>query len=159
MTRLRMPAYGKALYERRQAGDHPLGCELVFAQFWPPAGTSTLPRLALKPAEYRPGTYDFRVVIGMHVRIQCGRDFRIRPLLQLAGELGAWASFVEIAGYWERPVTAQLLSFRAGRESGRRAWPRWWPRETEQVNNGRIKLWLEAAEGRLGQESEERRAA
>jgi hypothetical protein len=161
MKRLRMPAYGNALHERRMAGDHPLECVLEFSDFWPkvPEGSLTPPRLALSPREYRPGVYDFRVVVGMVVTIRCGRGVRTRPLLWLAGELGKHAAYIDIEGHWRHRVSAQLLAFRLGRESGRRAWAPWWPRETERINSERIQLWLKAAQGRLEQETQERRAA
>lgn len=159
---MRLPAYGKALLARRQAGDHPLSCVVSFAPFIPapqsPEAFQTQPMLALKTSEYRRGVYDFRVLIGMRVVIRCGRGVRLRPLLWLTGEIGQHAATVTIEGYWAEPQTADSLAWRFGRASGICRWPRWWPLDIEKANRERKALWAGAALARFRQ-AEERRAA
>lgn len=105
----RFPAYGKRLYERRLQGDHPWGIDFIYGEDWVrvDAATSIFDLLAIKPQDYRPGLFDFRVVAGLAVHlidrssIECWfadeDDEGFDKFWHLIGELGRWSGRLSVS--------------------------------------------------------------
>ncbi|HJT63099.1 MAG TPA: hypothetical protein VJ797_15625 [Burkholderiales bacterium] len=160
-TRLKLPAYGKALMNARRAGDHPLVVHVIYGEkwfeeplcLWQCAGACH-PKLCLKPAEYAPGIYDFRCVTGLEVALFDQPAASVMPadkIFDLIGEIGRWAAdiHVHVEGD-ELPPSASRLAlcqrnFRHVNDpEHNHGWPRWWSAEIEQVNERRRQDWVDA---------------
>lgn len=156
MTRLKLPAYGKQLLLDRRAGKHPLTVTLVYGDRWYEGKN---PKICIKPEDYQPGQYDFRVVAGVQVIVidqlvgasEC--DEKPRPptfgkFYDLLSELAAadgwlYIEWPKTAGWpaIEATQLARNARWRTGDGSAEQ-WPRWWNDELEARQQRRRTQWL-----------------
>jgi hypothetical protein len=156
MTRLKLPAYGKQLLERRRAGDHPLEVAFILGEDW---RDGQEPRLCINPQDYEPGRYDFRVVAGTRVLVldqalgagECDENARpptFGKFYDLIGELAEFAAVVEIewplrSGWMRREIQEMAWTARWYDPSIRRMiWPRWWSDERNTAYSDRFEPWI-----------------
>lgn len=146
MTRLKLPAYGKQLLADRRAGKHPHIVTLIYGERWQDRAR---PLIAIKPEDYAPGKFDFRLVAGVCVHLidQAGGandcDAYVRPpvygkFYELLRELGAVGAFVVV--YFSgnppmRPSTLEEISVVNrwyDREADAMRWPQWWSEDLQE---------------------------
>lgn len=144
------PAYARALLQERREGRHPRQITLVYGNDWR-AGDA--PRICLKPADYEPGRFDFRVVAGCKVIVldqEMGAaelDRYVRPTkwgkaYDLFGELAAAGAYVEVAWPERSGWPSVTLDALAAGFDGRQR-PPWWSEEREQRHQAAQIGWLE----------------
>ncbi len=188
-----MPAYGKALLNNRHRGFHPLNVDVLYGDDWREASTRMalekkvfvkdglharpyearwlkevgVPMLALRPREFAPGVFDFRVVTGCMVALRDGAggaaDFDVDESVtglgqrftrwgifyDLVAELAAYAADVTVfdAQWPEGQLMSSFAFSIRHRDSATRrmCWPRWWSDEIEEKRGRREFHWYGAA--------------
>lgn len=153
---MRLPAYGRPLLEARRAGDHPARVLFVFGDYW--KAESPHPKLALKPGDYAPRRFDFRLVAGVPVDVLERSDGALHQgtpkYLWLAGELARWACEVTLRVPYalyrgqaesDRTVTDAGMLARCQRryDAAKRAfvWPAWWNEDLDCAYGEQGKRW------------------
>jgi len=124
-----MPAYAKALLDRRRAGDHPLTVNVVLGNAW---WAVKEPKICVKPEDYAPGVFDWRVVAGLRVVVF---DEDVALFIAgggftgwLVGELADFAAQVDVM-WGSDTVCADVVAW-LNRSGGK--WPEWWSAERER---------------------------
>jgi hypothetical protein len=179
-TPLKMPAYAGALRKLRRAGNHPACVHLIYGHNWRAPTCCFLGRMfapglhftvAVSPAEYEPGLFDFRAVLGLPVavfdQVRAVDEFKdadarhavphgFGPFYTMLGEVARCAAEVEVhSPQWAVPQSANDMAFAmragVGRADAERnhGWPAWWSQEIEDLNAARRQQWIAAvtAEG------------
>lgn len=173
-ARLKLPAYGKALLQRRRADDHPLCVHLVIGDDWrAPVKCSwqmpgeVHPLLAIKPDDCRAGVFDWRPVAGLNVvlldQAELALDFQNPdaaharnwghgPFYFLLGEIALLAADIEIIGSYSMyslsafRIAYSLRDSRLKQDPEKNnGWPSWWSDEIETLNAKRRQTWCRAA--------------
>lgn len=172
MSRLKLPAYGRALLEQRRAGEHPLCVHVIVGDDWRAVLDCTWlgfgcahPVLALRPEDCAPERFDWHLVAGLNVVVfdQAGlmavyqpadashaRPWGHGPIYAVIGEIARYAADVEIRSGTELAnahFLAQLardVRFKNDPEQNH-GWPAWWSAETEALNAQRRQTWCKAA--------------
>jgi hypothetical protein len=150
---MKLPAYGKALWQRRLLNERPRVAQLIVGNFWRKNLwiKSDIPRLAVKTTPWHTPQgerYDWRVVAGMDVIAIDARDADERE----AGP-GGWDAWLWLLAEVHRYATAvwmvtptialpnpqdplspeadlevyAFLNCAFDRESNEFSWPPWWP--------------------------------
>lgn len=166
MRHLKLPAYGKRLLLARRAGFVPLVVHFIFGFrwfeeplcSWSCAGAAH-PKLALKPDDYVPRVYDFRVLTGLQVALfdqeaALGSDEpNLRfPVFSLIGEIAAcsaavWVHSPALDTEWLAHDMARSF-FRVSKRKDpehNHGWPGWWSADIEKNNAKRRETWLTVA--------------
>lgn len=126
-----LPPYGRPLLQARRQGVHPRVVGVVFGDDWRGAQR---PFLAVSPARFVPGRYDWRVVAGVNVVLfdragavaggDCQDDF-----FALIGELVDADAYVELrypqGGQWVT-LDPGLWAYDHRINDPQRRWPVWW---------------------------------
>lgn len=157
--RLKLPAYGKKILLERRAGKHPHTISVIYGDDWYGAAQSCQAILCLKPAEYQPGIYDFRMVAGCEAHVYDELDgfaehnVRETPptfgkLFDLIAELAAADACVSVCwpGDWRRHQRgageiAQCMRW-FNQPLHHYVWPRWWNDALEAKHAARESAWL-----------------
>jgi len=150
---MKLPAYGKALWQRRLLNERPRVAQLVIGNFWRKKIwlKADIPRLAVKTSPWhtdRGERYDWRVVAGMDVIAIDVRDADEREAgvdgwdawLWLLAEVQRYAAAVWMVSPTialpnpQEPFSPEadlevyaFLNQVIDRESKTRRWPPWWP--------------------------------
>ena len=139
---MKLPAYGKRLLDERRAGKHPLEVTLVYGDDW---YVGKLPRICIKPDEFEPAKYDFRMLAGLRVNVfdEFGLALKAEgKVFDLLGELGQIAAAVWVRwplrfGQAEIEMTDIALRQRIDG-----VWPHWWNAEVDQKYLARFDAWF-----------------
>lgn len=100
-----MPAYGRALFDARLAGQHPLTAWVILGDDWGRL-PADFPAVCIGD-DWLPGTTDWRLLAGLPVRVVCrwpwseDQDHPLGwlPFLSLLGELAQVAA--PVVAYWQ----------------------------------------------------------
>lgn len=126
----RMPAYGKALLERRRAGDHPLTVNVVLGNAW---WKVKEPKICVKPEDYAPGVFDWRVVAGVRALVVANDAFRAGGDAAKVGDLlGELADHAAVVDLWCGDGAAVSADVYAWGERKLGKWPEWWNAERDR---------------------------
>ncbi len=131
---MKLPAYAKGLIAKRMAGQHPPRIQFIFGEDWTPIPTlGATPLLAILPGQYRPGTYDLRVVAGsiVFLDVRASTD----DWLALAGEIADFALMVWFrcdrvlyrGDAAPRRTWETLDTYARAHWIESKHWPAWWP--------------------------------
>lgn len=189
---MRLPPFGKALLAHRRAGHHALVIDVFYGEDWrEPKRRAELamdamglvierrvvpytrawvsaigwPALALRPAEYATGRYDWRLVAGAAVRLHVAPAAREdeEKFYALIGELARYAADVALVETGsENAESAATLAFLAREfdaQSGAWRWPSWWSEELNLLHERRHEQWIRDAESWCGAATARERAA
>lgn len=145
--RQKLPAYAKPLLQGRRAGVHPESINVLYGERW---GDAPWPKVCVRPFEYGPGRFDWRVVAGVRaVLIDAAAGIvdcdvaagRYGPFFDLVAELVAIGAYVVVkhpeAGIW-REQDADALAY-AHRAPGR--WPSWWSDDLDARQRAAFQGW------------------
>lgn len=161
--RKRLPAYGRELWHRRNAGQHPDHVWCIYARRFdrrPEDGPSVF-----VGEDWRPGLIDWTVVEGLEVYVvdRCAIDPEPSSVLPLAAEIAAHAEPVIVhwrewqhepfdappgaigPGWMAMQADIGHLAFAESMalKGGRRAWPAWWSDDLERDYQARRLAKLE----------------
>lgn len=152
MPRLKIPAYGKKLLNERIANIHPIDVRVVYGEKW---WEIDPPKICIKPPEFEPGKYDFRMLAGLRaivvdqanaiLDLDCAvLPWKFGKFFDLLGELAAADAYVCI-DQGQSLVDAQMIAegsryFDADRRPNQ--WPRWWNEELNEKQEKRKTFWL-----------------
>jgi hypothetical protein len=173
--RLKLPTYGKALLQERNAGHHPLCAHLIIGRnsrlpldcAWQAAG-EVHPQLEIKPEQCAAGVFDWTLLCGLNVVIfdRSGRALEFNdpdrehrtywghgPFYFMVGEIALYSAEIEIrTPWWDRSFSAHEIaaSVRApgwARMTAKQnhGWPGWWSEEIENLNAKQRQIWCRAA--------------
>ena len=156
----RLPPFGRRLLDRRRQGDHPLEVVLVYGErWWPGKKYEALPRVAVRPSEYVPGTIDWRMLAGLHVIVvdraeglgewvgvpERDCDDAWGRFYYLLGEISDYAARVTVVAEGATDTTPDALAY-ANRWRAPYAvvmqWPAWWSAKREQALQARFLPWM-----------------
>ena len=138
---MKLPAFGKSLLAARQKGDHPAVIQVIFGEDWTPARDDA-PLLAVKPAQFAPGIYDWRCVAGvpvdLHHRAAMPEHWDRAAIGFLASELAEWSPAVNI--FFSDGGVDGVVGFAFSCRIGAR-WPAWWSARLEHEYGERQKTY------------------
>lgn len=126
---MKLPPFGKSLLAARAQGLHPEVVQVIFGEDWKPA-LDHAPLLAVKPEQYAPGLYDWRLVSGVQVRLYeraSWPDCWARSALGLlTGELAEWSAPVTVHFHDGTTLDAAEFALAVKLDNQTHAWPSWW---------------------------------
>ena len=143
---MKPPAYASPLLRLRRAGSHPASVVVVYGERWQLEDGVT--RLAVKPGEAL--GLEWRCVAGLPVEIRAqGPD--CDELWRLAGEVACEAAAVTIVQADGARECADIAAFMERLYARPVAWPAWWSRDIDKINERNRQQWFREAEGWLAQ--------
>lgn len=150
--RRQLPPFGRGLLQARRQGRHPHEVWVVYGEDWRGAQR---PFLAVRPRQFVPGRFDWRMVAGVKVvlidraaavagcNVETGEfgDF-----FELAGELVDARAYVEVRHVRDRAWVDEdlgMLAWACRRaEGGRMNWPCWWSDARAALQSAACDGWL-----------------
>ncbi len=158
--RKKLPMFGKLLLQARRADQHPDEVNVVYGERW--RGVAP-PKVCVRPLDYRPGVFDWRVVAGVRVFLHdLGKgltDFNVMAnqfgnFYALIGELASMDAYVVVrypeAGEWQAQAADDLAY--ACRYLGR--WPSWWSDDLDRRQKAAYFGWLKDQERKIRRKTE-----
>ena len=130
---MKLPAFGKSLLAARFQGGHPELIQVIYGEDWTPH-RNDCPLLAVKPAQFAPGIYDWRCVAGVPVEVYDRAaepaDWERASVCFLAAEVAEWAAAVRI--FFADGSHAGVAEMAYVCRSPNGQWPRWWSERLEE---------------------------
>ena len=128
---MKLPAFAKSLLAARFQGGHPNLIQVIYGEDWTPARADA-PLIAVKPAQFAPGLYDWRCVAGisveLHHRAAEPEQWTGAAIGFVAAECAQWSPCVDLVFADGLRCAAAMLAF-ACRSQGQ--WPAWWSERLE----------------------------
>jgi hypothetical protein len=171
---VKLPAYGRALMNRRYAGWHPLYVRVIYGEDWELIRddwfTDIHAYVAVRPSDYQPGRFDWRCAAGSAVTVfdqakaagEIGLDngaeegwgkfyYLLRELSQMCGPL-EFLTAARIYGEADRRpiyyVPAPIFAFECRTRPRGPSRPWWWPESMDLMHAEKIHAWGHAVKQR-----------